>query len=474
MARQYYYFDQDFKKAAIVLSYQRNNISQLERELDIRKGLLHAWRRDYETFGGNCFHGKGKPMIKLQSDAALRQTKTDIRPGLRFFDSAFKENAVLSSYQTSNISQLERELHIPPRLLHSWRRTFEKFGSGCFSGKGSIRKNPEQENIDRLERKCHKAELHLEILKKSCSHQLNGPLAVFEFVKENELKYTIHLLCRVLKISESSYRIWKKQPVSDTKKRIVLLKEKITSLFVASHKRHGCVKIAKELTLSGTKISYTQVGFYMAQMGLHPKAKRKFKTTTDSRHNFYTSPNILNQRFKVSTFSMVWVSDITYIQTSKGFLYLTVILDLYDRKIIGYSLSSTMTAKRTTLAAWEMAVANRNISEGLVFHSDRGVQYACKAFIARLDSYQCITRSMSRRGNSLDNAPAESFFNTLKRELIYQHKLKSRIETKEAVIDYIENWYNTIRIHSSLSYRTIEEFNMYKKSIKSTSRSTEI
>lgn len=459
MGRQHRYFDHDFKKAAVVLSYQRKNITQLERELNITLGLLHKWRREYDKFQGDCFRGKGKYKIKLQNTIPLEHAKTNIKSKLRFFDSAFKEKAVLISYQRSNISQLEREMLIPSGFLHGWRNTFDKFGVGCFCGKGSIRLDPERQKIYELERKCFQAELHLEILKKSYPYQKKGPLAVFEFVKENELNFPLYKMCMALKISESSYRLWKKQPVSETKKRIISLKAKISSIFLESSKRYGCVKIAKDLTDGGTKISYTQVGLYMAQMGLRPKAKRKFKTTTNSKHNFYTSPNVLNQQFKVRGASMVWVSDITYIQTSKRFLYLTIIMDLYDRKIIGWSLSSTMTAEKTSLKAWEMAIDNRNISEGLIFHSDRGVQYACKAFTSRIDSYKIITRSMSRKENSLDNAPAESFFRTFKRELIYHSKLASKEETKEIVIDYIENWYNRIRIHSALNYQTIEEFN---------------
>lgn len=208
-------------------------------------------------------------------------------------------------------------------------------------------------------------------------------------------------------------------------------------------------------------------------MGLRPKARRKFKITTDSKHNLYTSPNILNQKFKVSKPSVAWVSDITYIQTNKGFLYLTIIMDLYDRKIIGFSLSSTMSAQNTSIAAWEKAVESRGVKEGLVFHSDRGVQYACKVFTKMLDSYKCVIRSMSRKENSLDNAPAESFFNTLKRELIYCNKLLSRKEIKVSVIDYIENYYNKKRIHSSLNYMTIEEFNSNSEVIFNQSHSIE-
>ncbi|WP_129026138.1 IS3 family transposase [Flavobacterium sp. YO12] len=462
MGKQYRYFDRNFKKQAVLLSYQRSNIAELERELNITPALLYKWRQDYEKFAADCFHGKGKPKVNRKKTIISAQSKADTDTKKRFFDTAFKENAVHMSFQRSNISQLEKELNITAGCLHSWRRIFEKFGAGCFCGKGRTRIDPEQQKIYVLERKCYEAELRLEILKKSLPYLKKDFPAIFEFIKENEQKYTIYKMCRALEISESSYRLWKKQPLSDTKKRIVLLKEKITSLFIGSSNRYGCVKIAKELTNSGTKISYTQVGLYMKQMGLHPKAKRKFKITTDSKHNFYTSPNVLNQQFKVSGPSKVWVSDITYIQTNKRFLYLTIVMDLYDRKIIGWSLSSTMTAQRTSIAAWEMAVGNRSVEKGLIFHSDRGVQYACRSFITRLDSYNCIIRSMSRKENFLDNAHAESFFNTLKRELIYRNKLLSKKEIKTAVIDYIKNWYNKIRIHSSLNYKTIEEFNTGK------------
>ena len=166
--------------------------------------------------------------------------------------------------------------------------------------------------------------------------------------------------------------------------------------------------------------------------------------------------------------SKVWVSDITYIQTKEGFIYRTTIMDLYDRKIIGWSLSDGMStddpsdsaqAKQTTLLALKMAVKNRNVEKGLIFHSDRGVQYASKKFVNVLDSYKKITRSMSRKGNCWDNAVAESFFKSLKTELIYGNKLITKEQMKLEVFEYVEIWYNRKRRHSALNYATIEEFN---------------
>ena len=171
---------------------------------------------------------------------------------------------------------------------------------------------------------------------------------------------------------------------------------------------------------------------------------------------------------QVSQPSKAWVSDITYIHTKEGFLYLTTIMDLYDRKIIGLSLSDGMSTNETTLASWKMAIKNRNITTGLIFHcyacsskalgSDRGVQYANNKFANVLESYK-ITRSMSGKGNCWDNAVAESIFKSLKTELIYGNKLITKEQMKLQIFEYIEIWYNQKRRHSALNYMTINEFN---------------
>ena len=186
--------------------------------------------------------------------------------------------------------------------------------------------------------------------------------------------------------------------------------------------------------------------------------------------------NILNRQFTPCLPSKAWVSDITYIHTKEGFLYLTTVIDLYDRKIIGWSLSETMSTQDTILSAWRMATRNRNVEQGLIFHSDRGVQYANNKFANVLNSYKKITRSMSRKGNCWDNAVAESFFKSLKIELIYGNKLISKKQMKLEIFEYIEIWYNKKRRHcfassskalgSALKYATIDEFNNqfnYKK-----------
>jgi putative transposase len=196
----------------------------------------------------------------------------------------------------------------------------------------------------------------------------------------------------------------------------------------------------------------------MKRLGLRSKTKRKYQPTTDSNHNHYIFPNVLNRQFIVDAPAKAWVSDITYIQTVRGFVYLTIIMDLFDRKIIGWSLSNGMTTKETTLPALEMAVRNRKITEDLIFHSDKGVQYANKMFSKALNAHKFVRQSMSRKQNHNDNAVCESFFRSLKLELIYGSILLTRKQMKAEVYEYIENWYNKKRRHSFLGYKTIEEF----------------
>lgn len=378
----------------------------------------------------------------------------------RKFDYIFKENAVRMTYEKKSLKELAEKLKIDPSVLCRWRREYTKFGTGSFSGSGYSRVHPDDKELFELEKKSRKSDLRLEILKNGTPYLFKGKLTVYEFIKDNENKYSITQMCKVLGICERIYFKWKKNGIPKKHVQVALLKEEITSIFLNSKKCYGRDKITIELNRRGFKIAPRQVSNYMQLLGLRSRAKRKFTVTTDSKHNYFIAPNILNQQFKVDMPCKVWVSDITFIHTKAGFLYLTIIMDLYDRKIIGWSLSSCLSTQTTTLAAWEMAVARREALGGLIFHSDRGVQYANKAFTARLDLHKCI-RSMSRKGNSLDNAVAESFFSSIKRELIYQNtKMLTPTEMKKRIAGYIENWYNKKRIHSTLNYKTIEQFNI--------------
>ena len=281
---------------------------------------------------------------------------------------------------------------------------------------------------------------------------------IFDFIKNHAKIFPIEKMCKVLKVSQSGYYRWKIAAISKRLRKKNVLKEKITVLYFEFKQRYGSPRITMELNSLGYQISRITVAKYMRELGLKSKLSKKFKITTDSKHNYLLLENVLNRQFLVSQPSKAWVSDITYIHTKEGFLYLTIVMDLYDRKIIGWSLSDGMSTNETSLASWKMAIRNRTVKKGLIFHSDRGVQYANNKFANVLHSYK-VTRSMSRTGNCWDNAVAESFFKTLKTESIYGNKLISKEQMKLQIFEYIEIWYNQKRRHSTLNYRTIKEFN---------------
>lgn len=271
------------------------------------------------------------------------------------------------------------------------------------------------------------------------------------------------MMCRVLKVSRSSYYYWLKHPVSKRMKRVKSMEDQIKTIYFQAKGRYGSPRIREELHKSGTSISLPTVAKYMKRMGLKSKYSRKYKPTTDSSHKEPIAENILNRDFFSFLPSQKCVSDITYLPTKDGFLYLTIVMDLFNRDIIGWTLSSNMKAQDTVIAAINKAAVNSPFQDGMIFHSDRGVQYVAKATVNTLKSYNLI-QSMSRKANCWDNAVAEAFFKSLKMELIYGNKLMNKNQMRTAIFEYIEIWYRKQRRHSYLDYMTIEEFNeQYKK-----------
>jgi len=203
----------------------------------------------------------------------------------------------------------------------------------------------------------------------------------------------------------------------------------------------------------------------MRKAGIQSIIRKRWVKTTDSDHAHPVAENVLNRDFSAVRPGEKWVSDLTYIRTGAGWVYLTTVIDLADRKVIGWSLSDNMEAKNTTVRAFQMAKANRRIEDTLIFHSDQGVQYACSEFSQQLIGLPII-QSMSRKGNCWDNAVAESFFKTMKTEMVYQRNFKTKEQAYLEIFEYIEVWYNRKRIHSSLGYLTpleVEKTTMNKK-----------
>lgn len=214
------------------------------------------------------------------------------------------------------------------------------------------------------------------------------------------------------------------------------LDERIRDAYEQAKGCYGSLRLAKELQQTGAWVSRKTVAKHMKAMGLKSKLARKYKPTTDSSHKEPVAENILNREFTSLSPGCKSVSDITYLPTKEGFLYLTMVLDLFNRDVIGWSISDTMTAQKTVISALNKAAAQCEFESGVIFHSDRGVQYACKAMANTINHYK-ITQSMSRKRNCWDNAVAESFFKTLKTELIYGKKQICKEQMKIAVFEYI-------------------------------------
>jgi len=255
-----------------------------------------------------------------------------------------------------------------------------------------------------------------------------------------------------MKVSRNAYYRWEKtKHLFIEKESRVVLKERIRLIFYQSRQIYGSYRIQKMLEKEKLFYSRAYVAILMKEMGLKSVLRRKYVITTDSNHSFGISENKLNRAFDSSKLGQKWVSDITYIRVNNDWNYLTTIIDLADRKVVGWSLSEDMTTENTIMKAWLHARSNRSISTGLIFHSDRGVQYACNKMTNLFSFNRKIVQSMSRKGNCWDNAVAESFFKTIKNEWLYRFKYTSFDQLHASIKDYI-NWYNTERLHSSLGY----------------------
>ena len=265
-------------------------------------------------------------------------------------------------------------------------------------------------------------------------------------------------MCKVLLVSNSGFYYWLKHPVSKRSAKQAELLIQIEQIYKNSKSRYGSPRVTAELKYGGIIASRPRVARLMRKANIKSIMRKKYRVqTTDSEHGHQPAPNILNRDFYAAHIGQKWVSDLTYVPTGEGWLYLTTIMDLADRKIVGWALSESMEAGQTTIAAWRMAIKNRPITQVLVFHSDRGVQYACHEFRRELMKFS-VSQSMSRKGNCWDNAVAESFFKTMKTEMVYHEDFKTRDQAKLGIFEYIEVWYNRKRRHSTLGYLTPREF----------------
>lgn len=274
----------------------------------------------------------------------------------------------------------------------------------------------------------------------------------------NSSNYSVEKMCQTFKVSKSGYYKWLRRKPSTRSLETHDMTNQVRSIWEGSKRRYGSPKITVELRDQGIRISRPRVARIMKKEGIRSIIGKQYRvSTTDSRHDFPVSENHLNRNFNAEAPGQKWVSDITYITTGQGWLYLTIIMDLFDRKIIGWSMSDKLTTEQTVMVAWKMALANRGINDQLIFHSDRGVQYASSVFRNALKGKQ-ITQSMSRKGNCWDNAVAENFFKILKYEMVKHHHFLSLSAARSEMFQFIEIWYNRKRKHSVLGYLSPENY----------------
>jgi len=263
-------------------------------------------------------------------------------------------------------------------------------------------------------------------------------------------------MCEVLDLTGSGYYDWVNRPERTKEKEDRKLLKEIKRVHKESYRTYGVRRITAQLNKEGTFCGETRVRRLMKENNIYCKTRKKYKATTNSKHSYPVAPNLLEQNFNTEKPNEKYVGDITYIWTDEGWLYLAGVEDLFNREVIGWKISERMTVD-ITISAMNMAIGRRAPDAGLIFHSDRGSQYAANAYRKLLED-NGIVQSMSRKGNCYDNACAESFFSSLKKDVIYGSRFKTRKEARKAIINYIECFYNSRRLHSTLGYKSPREY----------------
>lgn len=275
-------------------------------------------------------------------------------------------------------------------------------------------------------------------------------------IKQNKNNFPINMMCKLLLVSSSGYYDWLNRKPSKRSEEKIQLTAEIKRIFIDEKSRAGSIRVTKRLKADGKIIGKNRVAKIMRENKWRAKAARKFKATTNSNHSLPVAPNLLNQNFYANKPNEKWVSDITYIWTDEGWLYLATVLDLYSRKLIGWSLSERMTSK-LVIDALQTALWGRCMPKNVILHSDRGSQYCSAAYQDLLCENKLIC-SMSKRGDCYDNAAMESWNHSFKVEAIHGEKFKTRDQAKKQVFEYIEVYYNRKRLHSTLGFLSPESF----------------
>ncbi|WP_299066916.1 IS3 family transposase [uncultured Psychrobacter sp.] len=382
---------------------------------------------------------------------------------IRTYSDEFKAEAVKKiADNNGNVSATAKQLGIAMQTLSNWQN---KANQGKLVGTEQY--DPDLmsalQEIKQLKRQLKVAEEEREIPKKGDGVLREKQLVRYAFIKDNQQVFSISSMCRVLQVKPSSYYDWLSRDISDQQ----IHRNQSELLVKAAHnemkERYGVDRLHAHLSKQGHNISLYMVRSIKEQHGIKCRSHKRFKVTTDSNHNKLVYPNVLDQKFDTSRPNQAWVSDITYIWTNEGWLYLAGVKDLYTKELVGYAINKRMTAD-LVCKALNMAIKNKRPSKGLIVHSDRGSQYCSHAYHKTIKQHQ-FTGSMSAKGNCFDNAPIESFWGILKNELVYHKDYKTRFAAITDIIRYIELYYNQTRIQKGLAYKSPRQvwFDYYRQ-----------
>ncbi|MDY0329817.1 MAG: IS3 family transposase [Thiomonas sp.] len=375
-------------------------------------------------------------------------TKTTTRARYTF---EFKQEAVRLVEGGQSMAAAARTLGVVDQTLFNWVKAHRQ---GKLTGADSKVVSAEQMELARLRAELSRVKMERDIPKKSDGVLCKGIAVKYAFIERHRRVWPISVQCRVLGVSVAGYHAHFVRRARGAQRRHLsddALLVHIKAIHAETRGGYGWPRTWKELLARGIRVGKQRVQKLMQQHGIRAKGKRRFKVTTDSKHDLPIAPNLLDRQFNVAEPDKVWVGDITYIATDEGWLFLAVVIDLFSRQVIGWSLRADMT-RDIVIDALRMAWFKRHPSKqaGLIFHSDRGSQYAAKDFRDVLTEYG-ITASMSRRGNCWDNACSETLFGSLKVERLHGQRFKTRRQAMDEVVAWML-WYNRTRLHSTLAY----------------------
>nr|WP_232831462.1 IS3 family transposase [Peristeroidobacter agariperforans] len=363
----------------------------------------------------------------------------------------FKKEALLRA-EREGAAVAAKDLGLNVSQLYSWR------AKDRASGQVSEEQRLTQSENARLKRELARLEEENAFLKKGLGVLREDPEMRYAMIKTHEGKFATRLMCRVLQVSSSGYYDWRRRSPGARARARAALDEQVKDAFLAEKCRAGAPRLTRRLKARGRGAGHNQIADSLRRQGLRARGARKFKATTNSNHRLPVAPNLLQQDFSAQRPNEKWVSDITYVATDEGWLYVAVVLDLYSRLVVGWAMSDRMSAT-LTCDALRMALFRRHRPRGVIVHSDRGSQY-CSREYRQLLKHNGLICSMSARGDCYDNAAMESWNHSLKVEAVHGERFVTRAQAKSQLFEYIEIYYNRQRLHSSLGYLSPAEFEL--------------